>query len=187
MRLLVVGIKWPPETFIHRKLEGLAERGVEVVVAATSSGREGTHGNGIRFLQLPEWNRSWSGRVSDMVLTVLRASMRSPRNVRAFASAVNGRGSSVRRRLRSYHRFLPFVGVRADVVHFEWNSVALEFLPSLTFWVAPWWSVVAVHKSRWRRTTRTARLWPRGYVRLSRRRQRCIASPKRFDRRASRT
>ena len=129
MRLLVVGIKWPPETFIHRRLKGLAERGVEVVVATTSPCTKRRHGSGIQFLQLPEWNRSWSGRVSDVVSTGLRACMRSPRNVRAFASAVNGRGSSVRERLRSYHRFLPFVGVRADVVHFEWNSAAVEFLP----------------------------------------------------------
>ena len=33
LEVLVVGVKWPPETFIQRKLEGLAKEGFEVTVA----------------------------------------------------------------------------------------------------------------------------------------------------------
>ena len=52
--LLVVGIQWPPEAFIQRKLKGLAKAGVKVTVAATIPSKQSKATlSGVRFLKLP--------------------------------------------------------------------------------------------------------------------------------------
>ncbi|MEO8429585.1 MAG: hypothetical protein ABI651_21030, partial [Verrucomicrobiota bacterium] len=53
MRLLVVGVKWPPETFIQRKLESLAARGIQVTMVVLAPRTRVTGGlNAVRVLRL---------------------------------------------------------------------------------------------------------------------------------------
>ena len=40
-RVLILGLKWPPETFLSRLIAGLARRGLDVTVAVT--GRPAAH------------------------------------------------------------------------------------------------------------------------------------------------
>jgi hypothetical protein len=42
LRLLVVGLSWPPETFLARLLHGLADRGVQVTLAGARRPRPAT-------------------------------------------------------------------------------------------------------------------------------------------------
>ena len=84
------------------------------------------------------------------VLDSIRVALRDPR---AFVGALRAARRPLRRsrrpralaffaRLRSY---LPLVLVRPDVVHFEWNSAAIQFQPLATVWSCP--TVVSCHGS----------------------------------------
>ncbi len=54
LHLLEVGVRWPPETFLRWKLEGLAARGVRVTVASRSIFDRGARVEGVGLVELPQ-------------------------------------------------------------------------------------------------------------------------------------
>ena len=56
LKLLVVGVSWPPETFLQRLLRGLADAGMEVTIASSRKPDAAwlAHRN-IHWLQTPDW------------------------------------------------------------------------------------------------------------------------------------
>ena len=58
MNLLVAGVSWPPETFLHRLILGLGDRGFNVTVASAERPRDA----GIRWLRLTASSMSRIGR-----------------------------------------------------------------------------------------------------------------------------
>lgn len=134
MRILVVtgGFPLPSQTFVYRKVVALAKRGHEVIVATRRIGDWSLYPDG-----LPD-----GVRVVEMVPDV---ELRDPR--RAFAMVRGAMTYGVahvteakrlyemchndpRTRgapLRYYLRHLPFLGLRADIVHFEFVSLATMY------------------------------------------------------------
>ena len=56
LSMAVIGLRWPPETFLARLIAGLLGAGVKVTVAAGSRpGREWLQRQGFSWLPLPEW------------------------------------------------------------------------------------------------------------------------------------
>lgn len=127
LRLLVVGVSWPPETFLDRLLRGLAASGMEVTVASPRplprlSGGEAR----VRWIWAPPWNVSPLRRVASIVALAGGAMCRA-------LGALGQRprfGAFPPRWMwspRALHRLLPLVGRRADVVYFPWNSAAIAY------------------------------------------------------------
>jgi glycosyltransferase involved in cell wall biosynthesis len=92
LHVAVVGLRWPPEDFIRRKLQALAARGFRISVGAEGVPRGAPRLEGLELIRLP-------------------ASL--PRAARRVATA------------------------RPDIVHFEWESVAVSFLPRFDWLAAP--------------------------------------------------
>jgi colanic acid/amylovoran biosynthesis glycosyltransferase len=114
----------PSQTFILRKLRGLASAGFDISVAATRF-RPGAADEGFGLVPMAPWRDSAS----------LLASI-GPRGLigtgRAVASALVQTGRS----LPSHRRVLlaPLAGARADIVHFEFSGIAVslaDLLPQL--------------------------------------------------------
>jgi colanic acid/amylovoran biosynthesis glycosyltransferase len=133
MKLVVAGVTWPPETFIRRRLEGLAAQGVDVTVA-TAAPRQRASAvrlEGVQTLRLPHWGDPapltacrvlWDGGVLAAV---------SPRRLAGMAAVLRGGG---------WWRWLSFAALarlRPDVAHFEWNAAAIDYWPLVELWRCP--------------------------------------------------
>jgi len=151
LHLLEVGLTWPLETFLADKLEGLAAAGMRVTVAAGGVPRQRPRlPPGVELVAMPQWDEPPGRLLLATALGALRVALRSPR---ALLGAVRSarrplRGSTRPRplaclaRLRAY---LPLALIRPDVVHFEWNSAAIQFLPMAAVWGCP--TAVSCHGS----------------------------------------
>lgn len=145
LHLFEIGLAWPPEAFISRKLKGLATQGLRVTAAARVSRRaaDASRLRGVELKRLPRRDQSVARMLPRVAVGSIAVATREPRLFRALVGAVwraAPRGSRViraRRVLRGLDQFLPVVRVRPDVVHFEWNDWAVDYLPLLEVWERP--------------------------------------------------
>src|SRR3990172_2745267 len=54
--ILIIGVRWPPETFILRRIEGLLDAGLDVVVAASKVSGSAPVRAGLQLIRLPDGN-----------------------------------------------------------------------------------------------------------------------------------
>jgi colanic acid/amylovoran biosynthesis glycosyltransferase len=130
-----LGLKWPPEDYLGRRLEGLAERGLRIAVAADADHcDERASLRGVELIRLPRWGEPGVVSLLGALRDGLRLGVRRPgtlwRLMRATGGAGTGRAAwlDAVRRLR-FH--LPVVLARPDVIHVEWESAAVGLLPLL--------------------------------------------------------
>lgn len=149
LHLLEVGLRWPPETFLGWKLEGLAARGMRVTVVSWSLVDSNARLAGVDRVDLPPRSRlrmadRWAVR-RDFAALLLRSPRRLARAIRAARRApadVKERHEGEWGVLAVY---LPLARLRPDVVHFEWMTTASTFLPMFEVWGRP--VVVSAHGS----------------------------------------
>jgi colanic acid/amylovoran biosynthesis glycosyltransferase len=154
LHLLEVGIAWPPETFLCWKLEGLAAAGMRVTVASRNIFDPGAQLRGVELFALPRSEALPRRRV--VVLKLLVSLIAAPRRTLRLLYEVSrlrsdwrhGEADELTRLIGSY---LPLVRLRPDVVHFEWQSGAVYYMPMFRVWRAP--VVVSSHGSE-------VSLWP---------------------------
>lgn len=128
LRVLVVGLAWPPETFLHRLLTGLAATpGMDVVLALAAAPTDPAFSRaGLARLPAPNWAGPMSRRLGRLGAMSLRARFRNRREaeiLRRHARTAAG----VVGRLRASNRLLPFAGFPFDAVYFPWNSAAIDY------------------------------------------------------------
>jgi glycosyltransferase involved in cell wall biosynthesis len=152
--LLEVGVRWPPETFIGWKLQGLASRGLRVAVASPARGPlDPSLLPGVELLHVPHWDDSASARRRAVARDGLALLRHDPRRLAALVRAV-ARPLRVRRRTparlaRRLHPLLRLARETPDVVHFEWESAVMAAMPLLEVWDCP--VVVSCHGAGVRR------------------------------------
>ena len=132
MRLLIAGATWPPETFLLRRWQDLARRGVDVTVVASGPPGRGVEvrPEGIRVARLPRWDHG-------AAFTLVRAAWDGA----ALAAIEPGKCAAVARAARRQSIRLPALVALArqepDIVHFEWNSAAIDYWPLVAIWRRP--------------------------------------------------
>jgi len=128
LRMLVVGMKWPPETFLARLLAGLSGRGFELTIAGPTRPRDKRFRElGFRWLSLPSWNRPWPLRLLGAVRVVSAAAVRAaPDLARRLGRAASMTGGG---RVDRLVQIAPFAGRRWDLIYFPWNASAIAMLP----------------------------------------------------------
>ncbi len=129
LRILIVGVTWPPVTFLGRLVKGLADAGEEVTVAcARRPGREWLTHPGISWLETPSWDGFVPFRIVSLAYRMLSAFFRASRDLRLFAVHINSL-KGWRHRMYSWNLLLPFAGKRWDLIYFPWNSTAIAHIP----------------------------------------------------------
>lgn len=139
LRLLVVGLTWPPETFLARLLQGLAHQGVHITLAMSQqpnskldeSWRNMHH---LSWLNTPGWDQTALPlRLVRLVRWRAQAAWRVPDKK---LNIITNRPRSFRDSLAAWYRLLPYLlqaqpgkPRRWDVIYFPWNSAAIEHLP----------------------------------------------------------
>lgn len=130
LTVLMVSGQWPPETFIDRLARGLLAAGVHVQLAV-SRGQEllGSADAPFEIVDLPSWSVAPWRRAITLVSMFVTKLVKHPREVlklgRVLRRAV--RIPEPHSRIRRWYQLLPFVGLRPTVVHFQWNSAAIDY------------------------------------------------------------
>jgi glycosyltransferase involved in cell wall biosynthesis len=139
LHLVEVGLAWPPDTFLLRKLEGVTRRGVRVTVVAAPGEAVAASPPGVHVVRLPKTDDGvvTLGRLAaaDLLRLALRDRRRLRRVLRALARLP--RSAGLRRRLGWARVFVRLEPLRPDVVHFEWESAAIRYLPLVDLWGCP--------------------------------------------------
>lgn len=119
--ILIVGLKWPPETFIHRLINGLLETNWEITVATAI---KPTPRPNLHWLFLPSSKSNLINRLIFLSREVLRSYLFAYQDIQLL------RGSQWPQ-VNWYNliRLFPFAGRHWDVIYFPWNSSAIEYLP----------------------------------------------------------
>jgi colanic acid/amylovoran biosynthesis glycosyltransferase len=125
-RLLEVGLRWPPETFIQRKLDGLRRHGVHSTVASAVLAGEDRR----RRRRLPGVGLV---RLASPHEPILVSVLRTCRD--AVLLGVRDRAQLLglvrtTRPLTLLRDVLPLALARPDVLHFEWESQAVRYHPA---------------------------------------------------------
>ncbi|MCB9437104.1 MAG: glycosyltransferase family 4 protein [Anaerolineales bacterium] len=123
--LYIIGITWPPETFIERKIDGLVAQGVEVTVCASGikSSRKTAHSN----LSLINLNPvSLQQKVNRLLLLLYKIPRFPVRAIRMWR-IVSLHRQALWEKLRVFLQILPLVSHKPDIIHFEWNSAAITY------------------------------------------------------------
>jgi len=128
MHIVIFGVRWPPETFIARRLEGLAAAGHRVTVASRSRDDARRPPNGVRHVPIEV---SPVGLLVRGSVAFVRVLIRSPRRAWALLLAAGRRTPGGHRiePVEAIGRALCFAQVavlRPDVIHFEWTTTAVE-------------------------------------------------------------
>ena len=122
IHLVEVGLAWPPEPFLCRKLEGLAARGLRVTVAAeVPRSRRKEALSGVALLRLGHAREPRAVTAFWVFVDGVRLAARGPRRLLRVMRAS--------RKPQLLRAALPLVLADADVVQFEWEGSALRFLP----------------------------------------------------------
>ena len=137
LHLVEIGVRWPPETFIGWKLEGLAKRGMRVTVASRSVYDREAQVPGVELVEIPPKRSRTEGLVKGCLGLLLRSPYRLLKLVvgvwRAPKELRERRGGSAG--LLALN--LPLARLRPDLVQFEWHSVAVDYLPLFAVWGCP--------------------------------------------------
>ncbi len=129
LRVTIVGVKWPPETFLTRLMRGLAERGVDITLATPRQPESQWQGiPGVEILVTHSWSGSVAKRLWRTGGRLGSAAIRSLPDTRRLYHAAKDSDSGVRPVERLY-RWLPYAGREWDVLYFPWNATAIAYLP----------------------------------------------------------
>lgn len=130
-RILLIRLKWPPETFMLRLVNGLADRGIHMTLAVHERPSPGwpVHPN-VEYVWTPPWSDSGARSLGQTGRALLDAARRSPSQTRRLLGQ-SRQASSPSGAAAMLHRYLPYAGRRWDVVYFPWNTMAIAYRPLL--------------------------------------------------------
>jgi glycosyltransferase involved in cell wall biosynthesis len=135
-------VRWPPETFVGWKLEGLAARGMRVTVASKSVLNPEARLSGVELVTIPPRApsvgaaaRVVAGAGTALLVTAPHRLVKLIRAIRRHSPAQTRRryGGAIGL-LAMYLRLARF---RPDLVNFEWSTAAADYLPLFEFWGCP--------------------------------------------------
>ena len=131
LRILVIGLSWPPETFLDRLLDGLTGAGFHLEVASSQRPAPQWLAKPNRtWTRLPSWNLPPVARLSGLVAGTLRALGRAPGETKKLARRL-GLGQASGSGWHTWCQLAPLVGRSWDAIYFPWITNAIDHLPWL--------------------------------------------------------
>jgi len=123
VHLLLLDIRWPPETFLMRKIEALAGCGYRITVGTVDAPR-GHIPENVRVLRLPASRRGWMTGVRLFLLAMFNDPMQAFHGLRdVFRGGLDGWRLGVRRWAIAVEK--------PQIVHWEWTLAAVPCMPLL--------------------------------------------------------
>lgn len=133
VRLLEIAVRWPPESFVGWKLEGLAADGMRVSVASNRIMDPGARLRGVELVPIPSPAKNNLAALPVVARDGAALLIRSPSRLLKLIRNVRSLPDEAKERHRGTLRTLSFclapARLRPDVVHFEWHRSAVDYLP----------------------------------------------------------
>lgn len=131
IKLLVLGIKWPPETFIYNLLNGLSKNGICVTIAAPEVSNRHQELQKKDFIMIPLFsdNQPAFMRMTQIPKLLFIKILRYPAYFISFWRATNYLMGRKQRARFFLYKILPLIDKRFDIIHFQWNSEAIQYMP----------------------------------------------------------
>jgi glycosyltransferase involved in cell wall biosynthesis/GT2 family glycosyltransferase len=131
LHLLEFGSRWPPETFVSRKLERLSALGMRVTVASfLDSGDPRSAPPGIGHVRVLDPRQGalgvWGRGGTSLARLLVRSPGQIPRVARAAAAATSHRLSR-REAAERFAAYATLAALKPDVVHIDWLDVENEY------------------------------------------------------------
>lgn len=128
LNLLIVGVRWPPETFLDRLILGLADEGIGVTIASRNRPlRFQDKRAGLGWIPLPSGGHNLLRELLSVPKLLPLGKTLASQDIKAF-SAYAPRGRDLRTSLWYWRHMLPYAGRRWDVIYFPWNATAIRYL-----------------------------------------------------------
>ena len=121
LRLLIVGIQWPPQTFIQRMINALIAEGIEVWVATPQ--RPSDHR--VAWIWAPSWHHNRWQRWLWGILLLIKGLLRRKQGPHPLRWPPKRPNDTLH--IRSLFYFLPFWKRSFDVVYFPWIMSAPNY------------------------------------------------------------
>lgn len=129
MHLLVVGVRWPMETFLEQLLLGLTGKGFAITLASEiRPPKAWLDQTGIEWLSTPIWRGANYGSLGHLLFQSLRSFLFEHEDMKTLLHFVATRSRWLDR-LAFWYNLVPFTGWRGDVIYFPWNLSAVDYLP----------------------------------------------------------
>jgi glycosyltransferase involved in cell wall biosynthesis len=126
LRLVELGVSWPPETFLRRKFERLSAAGLDIQAVAYPSAYKGAV-RGCRLVRLPRWDGSRIRAGLSLIPQLALLLVSRPRGLRAVLATRRTWGQGVWPGVRQWSVVLRMARIRGDVIQFEWLAIALRW------------------------------------------------------------
>lgn len=125
--ILVVGVIWPPQTFLARLFRGLLEAGFSVTIASAKKPDESWQNyNQLHWLHTPEKYSIRSG--FSLARSMIKMTLPGTQKIDLSQTELVPQKAELNK-LQLWKYFYPFVGGQWDVIYFPWNSTAVHYLP----------------------------------------------------------
>lgn len=128
IRLLVVGVEWPAETFIYNLLKELAKNNIEIAIATVKKCRD-FQDKDFRLIPLFSFEQPLAWRMVQVILLFFTKVLRYPKEAVSFWMRTAYLARPWKRIYFFIHKLLPMIGERFDIIHFHWISAATQYLP----------------------------------------------------------
>jgi len=127
--LLIIGINWPPETFLKRLINGLSERGIGIWVAGNTSPKESWQKKGNQhWIWSPSWNVPHWKRTLNLIFLLKNILGARKERIKLFFQLFREK-SGFKSKIYLLYKILPFINVENDIIYFPWVYSAHYYLP----------------------------------------------------------
>lgn len=137
--LLIIGVSWPPEIFIQRKIENLAAKGLKVSFAVPVPLRKFRKSiKRVKVLRLPHWDDPITIRVFQCVWygLILIFKLRKGLNLFRYFIEISS-NQNAKEKFSFFLKYVALAQCKPQIVHFEWNSAAINYEPFIKLWNCP--------------------------------------------------
>jgi glycosyltransferase involved in cell wall biosynthesis len=132
LHILIIGLGWPPETFLARLIRGLVAADVHVTVALPKRpGKDWDSLPNLDWLRIPVGQGAGAMRLLRTGKALAGATIRSPRTAARLVRQM----TLDREGIVQLQRRLSFLGRTWDLIYIPWNAAAIDNLP--LFDIAP--------------------------------------------------
>jgi len=126
-RLLVVGVKWPPETFLARLVAGLAEAGVQVTIATERRSHiSWPNQSNVNWLYTSNWLHQILSVSGSVVKRTGGSDIRKLQGAKRRKTLFR-RPRGLFDRIWRWYCSRPFASQDWDIIYFPWNSAAIAY------------------------------------------------------------
>jgi len=128
INILIAGINWPPETFLSRLFDGLADKGIKIWVASNEKpAEEWKKRDNCFHIWAPSWRIPFISRCLNLLfLSKNLIGLRKERYKALFTVIRNI--SNLKLKIYTLYKILPFVKHEKDIVYFPWVFLAYPFI-----------------------------------------------------------